>query len=166
MEPEVIHHDEHLLIVNKPPGLPTTAPSAEQPSLARWVAHRFAPLRPHPTSRLDSQVSGLVTFALTKEANRRLLDARRAGMYERVYLAITMHQVPVEMGDWAWPISIDPRNPKLRLAEKGRGERAALTRFEVAARRPAPVRRCSVIMRTEASGAESCPTARSSRHAA
>lgn len=135
-EPEVIHHDEHLLIVNKPPGLPTTAPSLEQPSLARWVADRFAPLRPHATSRLDSQVSGLVTFAFTKEANRRLLDARRAGTYERVYLGITMHDVPVEAGDWTWPISIDPRNPKLRVAEKGRGERVALTRFEVAARSP------------------------------
>lgn len=135
-EPEVVHHDQQLLIVNKPPGLPTTAPSVEEPSLVRWVSDRFAPLRPHATSRLDSQVSGLVTFALTKEANRRLLDARRAGTYERVYVGITIHQVPSDAGDWSWPISIDPQNPKLRVAEKGRGQRAALTRYEVAARSP------------------------------
>ncbi len=135
-EPEVIHRDDQLLIVNKPPGLPTTAPSADEPSLVRWVSERVAVLRPHPTSRLDAQVSGLVTFALTRAANRKLLDARRAGTYERVYLGITLYQTPAELGEWAWPISIDPANPKLRVAGEGRGERAALTRFEVAKRIP------------------------------
>lgn len=135
-EPEIIHHDEHLLIVHKPPGLPTTAPRPDDPSLVHWVSTRFANLRAHATSRLDSQVSGLVTFALTPEANRTLLDARRAGTYERVYLGVTIDEVPTEAGDWAWPISIDPSNPKLRVAGKGRGERAALTRHCVAARSP------------------------------
>ena len=135
-EPEIIHHDAHLLIVHKPPGLPTTAPHAEDPSLVQWVSKRFGHLRAHATSRLDSQVSGLVTFALTPEANRTLLDARRAGTYERVYLGITIDEVPVESGDWAWPISIDPSNPKLRVAAQGRGERVALTRYRVAARSP------------------------------
>ncbi|MDH3654396.1 MAG: RluA family pseudouridine synthase [Myxococcales bacterium] len=135
-EPEIIHHDEHLLIVHKPPGLPTTAPRAEDPSLVQWVSKQFADLKAHATSRLDSQVSGLVTFALTSEANRTLLDARRAGTYARVYLGITLEVVPVEAGDWARPISIDPSNPKLRVAGKGRGERAALTRYRVTARSP------------------------------
>ncbi|MGB3050943.1 MAG: RluA family pseudouridine synthase [Polyangiales bacterium] len=135
-EPEIIHHDGHLLIVHKPPGLPTTAPRADEPSLVRWVSKQFTDLRPHATSRLDSQVSGLVTFALTPEANRKLLDARRAGTYERVYIGITIDEVPVEAGDWTWPISIDPSNPKLRVAHEGRGERAASTRFQVAARSP------------------------------
>ena len=133
-EPEVIHHDEQILVVHKPPGRPTTAPRPEQPSLVRWVSHRFASLRPHATSRLDSQVSGLVTFALTPKANRHLLEARRAGAYSRLYLGITSREVPVESGDWVWPISIDPRNPKLRIAGAGRGERAAQTRFEIAGR--------------------------------
>ncbi len=135
-EPEIIHHDEHLLIVHKPPGLPTTAPRAEDPSLVRWVSKRFADIHAHATSRLDAQVSGLVTFALTPEANRTLLDARRAGTYARVYLGITVEEVSVDAGDWAWPISIDPSNPKLRVARAGRGERAALTRYSVAARSP------------------------------
>lgn len=132
--PEVIHHDAQILVVHKPPGLPTTAPSADQPSLVRWVSHRFASLSPHATSRLDSQVSGLVTFALTKRANRHLLEARRTGTYRRVYLGITCHDVEADAGQWAWPISIDPRSPKLRVAGEGRGERAARTRYEVAAR--------------------------------
>ena len=134
--PEIIHHDEHLLIVHKPPGLPTTAPSVSEPCLVRWIRDRFPDLRPHATSRLDSQVSGLVTFALTPHANRRLLEARRAREYERVYLGITIGEVPLDEGEWSWPISIDPTNPKGRVAGPGRGEREALTRYEVAARTP------------------------------
>lgn len=135
-EPEIIHQDEHLLVVHKPPGLPTTAPGAGDRSLVRWLAQRFVDLRPHATSRLDSQVSGLVTFALTAKANRTLLDARRAGAYQRVYLGVTIADVLVESGDWGWPISIDPSNSKLRVAREGRGERSALTRYRVAARSP------------------------------
>lgn len=132
--PEIIHHDERLLIVHKPPGLPTTAPTSTEPSLVRWVHDRFPGLQPHATSRLDAQVSGLVTFALTRNVNRHLFDARRAGTYERVYMGITVREVPVDRGEWTWPISIDPRNPKRRVAGPGRGEREALTRYQVVAR--------------------------------
>lgn len=132
--PEIVHHDEHLLVVHKPPGLPTTAPTSSEPCLLRWVRDRFPELQPHATSRLDSQVSGLVTFALTREANQHLLDARRAGTYERVYLGITVCDLPHLEGEWTWPISIDPAKPKRRVAGPGRGERAALTRYERVAR--------------------------------
>ena len=134
--PEIIHHDERLLIVHKPPGLPTTAPTLTDPCLVRWVRDRFPDLQAHATSRLDSQVSGLVTFALDRDINRHLLDARRAGTYERVYLGITINALPVDQGEWAWPISIDPRNPKRRVAGQGRGTREARTHYEVAARTP------------------------------
>jgi len=132
--PGIVHHDEHLLIVYKPAGLPTTAPTSSEPCLDRWVRVRFPDLRPHATSRLDSQVSGLVTFALTREANQHLLAARHAGTYERVYLGITVCDVPNDLGVWTWPISIDPRSAKRRVAGPGRGERAALTRYEIVAR--------------------------------
>lgn len=136
VEPEIIHHDAQLLIVDKPPGLPTTAPTPTEPCLAHWVRDRFPDLQAHATSRLDSQVSGLVTFALTRSANRHLLDARRAGAYERVYMGVTICDLSLDRGQWSWPISIDPRNTKRRLAGPGRGEREAATRYEVAARTP------------------------------
>lgn len=134
--PQIIHHDEQLLIVDKPPGLPTTAPTSTEPCLVHWIRERFPHLRLHATSRLDSPVSGLVTFTLTQRANRQLLDARRSGSYERVYMGITVHEVPADEGEWSWPISMDPTNPKRRVAGPGRGEREALTRYRVAARTP------------------------------
>ena len=135
-EPEIIHHDEQLLVIHKPPGLPTTAPDPAEPCLAHWVRDRFPGLRAHATSRLDSPVSGLVTFALTRDANRNLLEARRAGTYERVYLGITIRELSIDRGEWSWPISIDSRNPKRRVAGPGRGTRDALTRYEVVTRTP------------------------------
>ena len=134
--PEIIYRDSDLLIVDKPSGLPTTAPSPDDPCLVRWVEENVPDVRAHPTSRLDSPVSGLVTFALNKAANQRLLDARRAGTYQRIYLGITLHQADEDRGAWAWPISIDPRNAKLRRAGAGKGERDARTRYEAAVETP------------------------------
>ena len=135
-EPEVVHNDGRLLVIHKPPGMPTTAPSATDPCLVHWVRTRFPHLQAHATSRLDSQVSGLVTFALDSEMNRHLLEARRAGTYERAYLGVTTHSLATAQGQWTWPISIDPRDAKRRVAGSGRGGRDALTLYEVVARTP------------------------------
>jgi 23S rRNA-/tRNA-specific pseudouridylate synthase len=77
-----------------------------------------------------------VTFALNKAANRRLLEARSAGAYERLYLGITLREIAEGQGVWRWPISINPRNPKLRVTGHGKGERDARTRYEIGARAP------------------------------
>ena len=131
-QPEIIHQDKHLLVVAKPPGLPTTAPDASQPCLVSWVASQLpGNATAHATSRLDAPVSGLVTFALTPRANRHLLEARRASSYARIYLGITTHDASFTDREWSWHISIDPSNQKQRVAGPGRGERDALTRCEL-----------------------------------
>jgi 23S rRNA-/tRNA-specific pseudouridylate synthase len=140
--PEIIYRDEDLLVVSKPAGLPTTAPSSAEPSLVRWVEQRVSGLFAHPTSRLDSPVSGLVTFALNKAANQKLIEARRRGEYERRYLGITLCRVDVAEGQWSWPISIDPQSAKKRTAGAGRGAREAFTRYQVQARAPRGVLLC------------------------
>jgi 23S rRNA-/tRNA-specific pseudouridylate synthase len=134
--PEIIFRDEDLLVVHKPSGLPTTAPRATDFCLVRWVEEELPELRAHPTSRLDSPVSGLVTFTLNKRANRRLLEARREQRYVRLYLGITLHSPEDERGVWTWPIAVDPRSSKLRIAGGGKGAREARTRYEVFARTP------------------------------
>ena len=132
-EPTVVFRDDDLLVVDKPAGLPTTAPSKDDACLVRWVEERCSGVYAHPTSRLDSPVSGLVTFALSRAANQRLLRARRDGEYARVYLGITLHQLRVPSGSWQWPISLDPRNRKQRVAGPGTGQKEAVTHYDVAA---------------------------------
>ncbi|MGB5813310.1 MAG: pseudouridine synthase [Polyangiales bacterium] len=133
--PTILHHDDDFLMVAKPPGLPTTSPDPSAACLVRWVAEHVDGRRPpHATSRLDSPVSGLVTFALTRRANQHLLAARKSGEYARLYLGITTAAASFATARWDWPISIDPANRKLRVAGPGAGERDAATSCEVADR--------------------------------
>lgn len=97
--------------------------------VARLVDRPLASLR--VVSRLDVGVSGLVVFALDADAERRLVEAREAGAYRRVYVAIT-GGVPVPReGIVDAPIGRhdDPR----RRAIDGAEARAAETRFAVCA---------------------------------
>lgn len=131
-EPRIVHRDAHLLVVDKPAGLSTTAPQGH--SLSRWVQEQDprAP-RLHALSRLDALVTGLVPFARTKLANEVALKARRQGCLHRAYLALAS-AAPAESGRWTWSIGLDPQDAKLRTAldpdESGAGVKHAATRFE------------------------------------
>ncbi len=61
----VVHRDAHMIVVDKPSGLLTTS-TDERDCLAAQV-RLFDPDAPrcHATSRLDYDVSGMVTFART-----------------------------------------------------------------------------------------------------
>jgi len=131
----IAHRDAHLLVLIKPPGLATTSPEGERGRSLAAIARRMDPDAPHmhPSSRLDRDVTGLVTFARTDRAIEALLAARREGRYARTYLALVAG-APAERGSWEWGIAIDPRDAKLRIALEpgGTGERAqeARSRFE------------------------------------
>lgn len=140
---EVLHADAELVIVNKPPGLPTTAPREARGVRRRCLVDVVAGLDPgaprlHPTSRLDAPVSGVVTFARTPGATRALLEARRRGAYRRVYLGVAARAPIPGEGSWDWAIDLDPGDRRLRRAlgpgDAGRAPRPALTDYRVAAR--------------------------------
>lgn len=123
----IVHQDHHLLVVSKPPGLATTAPGDGDCLTRRLREGRQvrAGQRPiHASSRLDSPVSGLVTFAQTDEAIRALKDARDVGRYRRRYLALSLAKPDAQSGRWSWPIGINLRDIRLRqVALPGRTER-------------------------------------------
>lgn len=138
--PRVLHRDAHLLIVDKPVGLATTAPG-DGLSLFT-LARALDPGAPalHPLSRLDTQVSGLVTFARTAHANHLALEARRQGRLRRAYLGLTFVAPEPAEGDWRWAIGIEPRDPSKRRARAeaaaGPGIKASHTHYRVCARTP------------------------------
>jgi 23S rRNA pseudouridine955/2504/2580 synthase len=135
--PRVVHRDEHLLVLDKPVGIATTQPdgSASLFTLARALDPTAPAL--HPLSRLDTQVSGLVTFARTALANQCALAARRDGTLRRAYLGLCTSVPPEREGAWRFAIGIDPRDPKHRRAlapeSVGSGVKQADTRFRVQA---------------------------------
>jgi 23S rRNA-/tRNA-specific pseudouridylate synthase len=91
----------------------------------------------HPTSRLDAEVSGLVTFARSRQANRALLKARASGDYRRCYVALAATAPHPLQGVWDAPIAIDPREKRRRLAAGATGPgsksaKPAITAYETA----------------------------------
>jgi len=134
----VVYRDRHLLVLDKPVGIATTAPDAG-PSLFA-LARELDPHAPalHPLSRLDTQVSGLVTFARTAHANQVAIDARKLGTLRRAYLGITARPPSVASGDWTFAIALDARDPKHRRAlpheasrAQASGVKQAHTRYRV-----------------------------------
>lgn len=93
----IVHHDRDLLIVDKPAGTPTIPDSAGARHALTALAARAVGLPEsalHPTSRLDREVSGLVTFAITRKGRERLEAARAAGTYLRRYVALAQGAPP------------------------------------------------------------------------
>lgn len=137
---EVVHRDPHVIVVVKPPGLPTTSPPEGSECLVD-VVRGLDPAAPrlHPSSRLDAEVSGLVVFARTRRAIRGLLAARRQGRYGRLYMALAPSPPQPEHGCWDGPIGLDPRDPRRRVVATDpsvRGAKSARTGYELAAVRP------------------------------
>jgi len=93
---EIVHEDDYLLVVNKPPGLlvhPGPGGSA-QPTLASILARHTADSgaaalpRGGLVHRLDRFTSGLVVVAKTEEALNDLSQQVRERQVERHYLAL------------------------------------------------------------------------------
>jgi RluA family pseudouridine synthase len=115
--PLVLQQRGGVLAVAKPSGLPTIPDEKTGDSLLQWVAKELglAASRVHPSSRLDREVSGVVTFALD-EPSRELLHAARAqGQYKRRYVALVAGAPQLTSGRWDAPIG-RTKNPRHRAA--------------------------------------------------
>jgi 23S rRNA pseudouridine955/2504/2580 synthase len=115
-EIRVLFRDAGMIVVDKPVGLATTAPDGGDCLVARVSLLDPSAPQLHPLSRLDTQVSGIVCFARTAEANFEALEARRAGTFRRRYLGLTLHRPSAAAGHWAQAIAFDPRDPRKRRA--------------------------------------------------
>jgi 23S rRNA (cytosine1962-C5)-methyltransferase len=89
--------DEHLLVVDKPAGLNTHAPSPYAgEGLYDWLRHReprWAALA--IIHRLDKETSGLMVFGKTPLANRSLTAQFAARSVHKIYQLRTDRRVPV-----------------------------------------------------------------------
>ena len=91
----VIFEDNHLLVVSKPAGLPTMGVEEGRESLLS-VARKYIGLKYHKpgnvylgvVSRLDSPVTGVVVFARTSKAARRLTELFRCRQVLKTYWAL------------------------------------------------------------------------------
>ncbi len=95
-QPEVVHCDNHVLVVVKPAGLPVVPDASGDPSLLEWAREwvRVEYAKPGEVflgvvHRLDRPVSGLVAFGRTSKGASRLSAAWRDGQVEKHYLGFS-----------------------------------------------------------------------------
>jgi 23S rRNA (cytosine1962-C5)-methyltransferase len=96
MIPCVIFEDEHLLVVNKPAGMNTHAPSPfAGEGIYDWLRHREPRwARLAIIHRLDKETSGLIVFGKTGLANRSLTEQFTKRAVHKMYLLLTDREVP------------------------------------------------------------------------
>ncbi len=136
VEPEalpILLERDGLVFIDKPPGVATEPDHAGSGAsvLGRLAAARGLPISAlHALSRLDVGVSGVVTFATTESARRRIGELRAAGRFRRRYLALTIRAPEPGVGCWSAPIG---RGARGRFEVGGRDARAAETAYETLA---------------------------------
>lgn len=97
-EPAIVFIDDHLIVVDKPAGLVTApTPEASRGDLLDQLARRFGEV--YLVHRLDLPTSGLLVFARTREANKKLGDAFKLHDVDREYRAVAVGEVAAQTID-------------------------------------------------------------------
>ena len=109
---DILHEDNHLLVLNKPAGLPTMGAEPEIPSLITvakdYIKHRYnkpGNVYLGVVSRLDRLVSGVVVLARTSKAAARLNEQFVSRSVRKIYLAMVegdLQPAEVLWDDWLW----------------------------------------------------------------
>lgn len=93
--PEVLFCDNHLLVLNKPPGMLTQPNDSDNLSLEdwgkEWLKTKFEKkgnVFLEAVHRLDRPVSGIVLFARTSKGLSRMQEKVREKCFKKTYLAV------------------------------------------------------------------------------
>jgi 23S rRNA pseudouridine1911/1915/1917 synthase len=136
MELDVVHADEHVVVINKPAGL-VVHPGAGQPAgtLVNGLLYRWPELKQLPRAgllhRLDKDTSGLLVVARTEAALTRLVRDLEARRITREYRAVCVGRLTAG-GEVDAPIGRHPVH-RTRMAVTERG-RPSVTHYRVLAR--------------------------------
>ena len=138
---EVLHTDEHLIVVNKQPGL-VVHPGAghDGGTLVNAVLARFPEVaavgpsdRPGIVHRLDRGTSGLLAIARTEEGYEGMVDALSERLVHREYVAVVWGVMADDQGTIDAPIGRSTRRrTRMAISETGKDAR---THYEVEQRR-------------------------------
>jgi 23S rRNA pseudouridine1911/1915/1917 synthase len=137
----VAYEDEHLLIVEKPPGLVVhPARGHRTGTLAQALEGRSAggdePWRAGIVHRLDRDTSGLLVVAKSDPVHRALKSLLSSRRLRREYLALVDGHPPARKGTIDAPLGRDRRDRALMSIDSAE-PREARTHFEIEALLPA-----------------------------
>ena len=132
----LVHEDDDLLVIDKPPGLLTIGTERERERtvyrlLWDYLAAQRPVRRPFIVHRLDRETSGLLVFAKSPGAKRKLQQQFEARTAERGYIAVVEGRVAAEAGTLESRLTQD-RDLRVRSARSGK---QAITHYRLLARR-------------------------------
>jgi tRNA pseudouridine32 synthase/23S rRNA pseudouridine746 synthase len=128
--PFIVHVDAHLVVVDKPAGLPSVP--GRTPELQDCAATRVQALHADAlvVHRLDMATSGLLLFARGLPAQRLLNRAFETRQVEKAYVAVVRGRPQAARGSIALPLLADwPRRPR-QMVDQERGK-PSLTHWEL-----------------------------------
>jgi 23S rRNA pseudouridine1911/1915/1917 synthase len=139
MQLPVLYEDNHLLVVDKPAGLPTMGVAEDQPSVLavarEYVKHKYQ--KPGNVylgviSRLDAPVTGVLLIARTSKAARRLTEAFRTRRVEKSYLALVEGHLARSAGRLEDYLRKDERHRRMHTtSSRAEGAQRAVLDYEV-----------------------------------
>ena len=125
LEPEplsldVVFEDDHLIAINKPPGLVVhPATSHRTSTLVHGLLHHCdhladlgGPLRPGIVHRLDKDTSGIIIVAKENSAYRHLSHQFKEKLVYKEYFALVYGRLRHSSGQFTDPIRRHPKNRK------------------------------------------------------
>ena len=132
---EVAYEDDHLIVVDKPPGVVVhPARGHREGTLVQALAGRVAggsdPARPGVVHRLDRDTSGLLVLARDDATLRALQQALRERRITREYLALVEGRPPARRGTIDAPLGRD-RRVRTRISTDTDDPHPAITHFEI-----------------------------------
>lgn len=137
----LVHEDNDILVIDKPPGLLTVATDRERERTAYrllrdWIGHRGAGTeRLFIVHRLDRETSGLIVFAKSVAAKEHLQAQFAMRTAERLYVALAEGVMRQTEGSFVSRL-VEDRALRVRIAERA-GSKVAITRYRVLERRRA-----------------------------
>jgi len=118
-----LHVDRHVVVVDKPSGVPTVPfDEGERRSLVQLVSRELKGQRLHVVQRLDAGTSGVLVFARTELAREVLKAQLQTHSMEREYLAVCHGRIdrPTTFRSFLVADRGDRRRGSARRGEKGR----------------------------------------------
>jgi 23S rRNA pseudouridine1911/1915/1917 synthase len=96
--PGIVFVDDHVIVADKPAGLVTApTPESDRGDLLDQLAKQFGEV--YLVHRIDLPTSGLLVFARTRDANKRLGDAFVRHDVDREYRAVAIGEVAAQTID-------------------------------------------------------------------
>ena len=129
LEQTLIHRDAHFIVVNKPPGILTVPGKGD---LTDCVINRLLAVEPNTLliHRLDRDTSGILVFALNKQAQREISRKFEQRQTDKQYHALLVGHVNGDTGSVDVPVRYDPEHPPLHIADPAHPKHA-LTHWSV-----------------------------------